>query len=92
MIESTDPMNPEVSVDGLGTYDLKTLKNNTKRNIESLMMAAGDGINAREWRKVKNLLDSGVIQTKVDAIISAYDDLEARRQRGGPNSRGIDRS
>ena len=85
MLEATDPMNPDVSVDGLGTYDLNTLKSNTIRNIESLLERAKAG----EWNNVKRLVD--VIRAKALAIIDTHDALEAKRRKGGPTSRGIDK-
>ena len=90
MLESSDPMNPDISVDGLGTYDLKTLKNSTRRNIADLELEASED-NAIAWRNVKHLLDNGVIQAKVDAIVAAHDDLQAKRRKGGPSSRGIEK-
>lgn len=91
MLEASNPMNPDVSVDGLGTYDLETLKNSTRRNIEQLLLLVKKADNARAWRNVKALLDAGVIQAKVDAIVAAHDDLQAKRAKGGPSSRGIDK-
>ncbi len=91
MIETTDPMNPDVSVEGLGTYDLKTLKNSTRRNLTELaelIMASDDPM---RWRQVKRLLENGVITTKVNAIVDTHDHLQAKRAKGGPNSRGIDK-
>ena len=85
MLEATDPMNPDVSVDGLGTYDLKTLKSNTIRSIESLLERAKAG----EWNNVRRLGD--VIRAKAVAIIDTHDALEAKRRKGGLQSRGIDK-
>ena len=91
MLAESEPMNPEVTVDGLGTYDLKTLKNSTRRNVQELLDNIDIGNTARQWRNVKHLLDNGVIQAKVDAIVAAHDDLQAKRRKGGPQSRGIDK-
>ena len=91
MLEASDPMNPDVSVEGLGTYDLKTLKNSTRRNLielAELIMASDDPM---RWRQVKRLLENGVITTKVNAIVDTHDHLQAKRAKGGPNSRGIDK-
>jgi hypothetical protein len=90
MLAETDVMSPEVHVDGLGTYDLKTLKQSTRRNIAQLELEASSD-NAHAWRQVKHLLDNGVIQAKVDAIVAAHDDLQAKRRKGGPSSRGIEK-
>lgn len=92
MLEATDPMNPDVSVEGLGTYDLETLKNNTRRHIIDFRDAVDLDDDARAWRNLKHLVDSGVFQAKVDAIVDAYDHLEAKRRKGGPSSRGIRKS
>lgn len=90
MLAESEPMSPEVHVDGLGSYDLKTLKQSTRRNISQLELeASSDG--GWAWRQVKHLLDSGVLQAKVDAIVAAHDALEAKRRKGGPSSRGIDK-
>jgi len=91
MLEASDPMNPDVSVEGLGTYDLKTLKNSTRRNIRQLFEIIMESDNSIHWRQVKRLLENGVITTKVDAIVDTHDHLQAKRAKGGPNSRGIDK-
>jgi len=90
MLEATDPMNPDVSVEGLGTYDLKTLKTSTRRNIEDLLdsLLTDD---PRTWRNAKYDMESGVITAKIAAIVAAHDDLQRMRSRGGPRSRGIDK-
>ena len=91
MLEKSEPMNPEVSVPGLGTYDLKTLKNSTRRNIQQLLELITESDNPLHWRRVKVLLENGVISTKVDAIVDAHDHLQAKRAKGGMQSRGIDK-
>ncbi len=91
MLEESEPMNPEVSVPGLGTYDLVTLKNSTRRNLKQLFEVIMESDNAMHWRQVKMLLENGVITTKVDAIVAAHDDLQAKRTKGGLSSRGIDK-
>jgi len=90
MLEASNT-NPDVSVEGLGTYDLETLKNSTRRNILDLRDAVDLDDDARAWKNLKHLLDAGVIQAKVDAIVAAHDDLQAKRRRGGPGSRGINK-
>lgn len=92
MLAESEPMNPDVHVDGLGSYDLKTLKNSTRRNIaEMLPSGTLHGESPQYWRNLKHTLDSGVLQAKVDAIVAAHDDLQAKRRKGGPQSRGIDK-
>jgi len=91
MLEATDPMNPDVSVDGLGTYDLKTLKSSTRRNIKDLLEFILESDNPTHWRQVKRFLENGVIQAKVEAIVDTHDHLQAKRAKGGPSSRGIDK-
>ncbi|GAF90406.1 unnamed protein product [marine sediment metagenome] len=75
--------NPKVSVDGLGTYDLETLKNNTRRHIIDMRDAVDLDDDARAWKNLKHILDSGVFQAKVDAIVSTFDEMDAKRRRGG---------
>ena len=91
MLEASDPMNPDVSVEGLGTYDLRTLKNNVMRSIGNLLKGVNKTGTAQQWRNLKHELDSGVIQAKVDAIVAAHDDIQAKRRKGGPQSRGINK-
>ena len=91
MLEASDPMNPDVSVEGLGTYDLRTLKNNVQRGIRNLLKGVDETATPQQWCNLKHELDSGVIQAKVDAIVAAHDDLQLKRRRGGPQSRGIDK-
>ena len=91
MLEASNPMNPDVHVDGLGSYDLETLKNNTRRHIIDMRDAVDLDDDARAWRNLKQILDSGVFQAKVDAIVAAHDDLQLKRRKGGPSSRGIDK-
>ena len=90
MLAESDPMNPEVTVDGLGTYDLETLKNSVRNQILNLAVSLEDG-SARSFRNAKHDLDGGVIQAKVDAIVAAYEALEAKRRKGGLNARGIEK-
>lgn len=89
--DEANAMNPEIHVDGLGSYDLKTLKDSTRRNIQEIINLVTVTDQPRAWRNVKQLLDGGVIQAKVDAIVAAHDDLQAKRRKGGPSSRGIDK-
>jgi len=90
MLEASDPMNPDVSVDGLGTYDLKTLKDSTRRNIEDLLDSVLTD-DPRTWRNAQHTMESGVITAKIAAIVAAHDDLQLKRRKGGPSSRGIDK-
>jgi hypothetical protein len=90
MLEQSDPMNPDVHVDGLGSYDLKTLKANIRRGLLELAESLNDD-NPRVWRNAKSTLDGNVIQAKIDAVVWAHDDLQARQRKGGINSRGIDK-
>ena len=91
MLEASDPMNPDVSVDGLGTYDLEQLKINIRRNIRDMLLTVEKSSDPRDWRSIKHTLDSGVIQAKVGAVVAAHDDLQAKRRKGGPSSRGINK-
>ncbi len=90
LLEDADPMNPDVYVDGLGTYDLKTLKAKVRREMaEFAKMLETDEPHA--WRKAHRKMQDGTFQAHVDAIVAAHDDLQSIRRKGGPRSRGIDK-
>jgi len=90
VLEASDPMNPDVSVPGLGTYDLVTLKANVRRQLQQLTdMVADDS--PRVWRNAHSVLNDQVIQTKIQAVVQTHDDLQATRRQGGLGSRGINK-
>ena len=87
MLEAED-RNPSVSVDGLGTYDFDTLRKNTRRHIIDMRDAVDLDDDARAWKNLKHILDSGVFQAKVNAIVDTFDAVEEKRRRGGRPRRG----
>lgn len=90
MLEAADPMNPEISVPGLGTYDLVTLKANVLRQAKNLV-AELEGNQPQSYINAKHTLDGGSFQIKIESIVAAYEDLQALRRKGGLRSRGIDK-
>lgn len=90
ILEASDPMNPDVHVDGFGSYDLQSLKNSTRNQLLNLASSL-ESNDPRVWRNAKHDMDSGVLQAKIDAIVSAHDALQAKRRKGGPSSRGIEK-
>lgn len=74
--------NPEVSVDGLGTYDLRSLKSSTRNALINLASSL-ESDDPRVWRNAKHDMDSGVLQAKIDAIVATHEAMEAKRRRGG---------
>ena len=43
------------------------------------------------WERIQYELDKGTFKPKLDALISALEDLEQIRKKGGANSRGINK-
>lgn len=82
---SEDPMNPEVAVSGYGVLTLQSLERMVERDLEQLLTMAKRG----NFTNVEYLLKNSPLNAKVEAINTAYDELEQRRKRGGKNARGI---
>jgi len=76
-LNESDYTNPDVYVDGLGTYDLKTLKINATRGVADMLEQAQEG----KWETVKRMMP--VIHAKMDSIIDTQNAIEAQRKRGG---------
>ena len=90
-LHESDPMNPEVEIPGYGVMDLKTLKVNIRRQLSDLAAEVAETDNPRAWRNLHYLLNQGVLEAKVQAVIDAHDDLQAQYSKGGIKSRGIEK-
>ena len=81
-----DPNNPEVVIQGYGTLLLNQIEDDLVRNFNSLEHMA----KRKEWDGIDYQLNkTGVMQAKLEAIISTKEQLQAIRRKGGPKSRGI---
>lgn len=89
--EATDPMNPTIEIPGYGVVDLSTLEMMLMRHFKEYTDIASKATSYQEWNNIKSLLDDGVMQLKLTTLVDAYRDLENKRRRGGPASRGIDK-
>ena len=86
-----DPMNPEVLVQGVGRYTLKTLKQNVRGKLADLAKRVAETDDPQAWREVAKLLDHAAMRERVKTIVSAHDELQAKRKKGGTSSRGIEK-
>jgi len=86
-MDPTDPMNPEVLIQGYGRLKLKQLESKVAKMFTELAERSARG----EWEYVDANLDKGLIQTFIKTISATYAELEQLRKRGGKNSRGIDK-
>lgn len=69
-----DPMDKEVAVRGVGVYSLGTLQKNVARKFEELAQRANT-MEPSEFRNIQYLLNNGVMEAMMEAIIGAYDEL-----------------
>lgn len=69
-----DPMDKEVAVRGIGVYSLGTLQKNVARKFEELAQRANT-MEPSEFRNIQYLLNNGVMEAMMEAIIGAYDEL-----------------
>ena len=82
-----DPNNPEVLIQGYGRLNMDQLKRMCTQMLEGLAQFADQD----NWERVQYELDRGTFKPKLDALISALEDLEQIRKKGGANSRGINK-
>lgn len=80
-----DPMNPEILIKGYGVLTLKQTQDMITRELKELAVRAERG----DMKSVQYLLKNAPLMSKLDAVITAYEELETIRKRGGKNSRGI---
>jgi hypothetical protein len=83
-----DPNNPEVLIQGYGSLMLNQIEDDLVRNFNSLTNMA----EKKDWDNIDYQLNkTGVLQAKLEAIISTKEQLQSIRRKGGPKSRGITR-
>ena len=81
-----DPNNPEVMIQGYGSLLLNQIEDDLVRNFNSLEHMA----KRKEWDGIDYQLNkTGVMQAKLEAIITTKEQLQSIRRKGGPKSRGI---
>jgi len=82
-----EPMNPSIAVKGYGVLSLKGAQQMIVRELKELAQRAERG----EMENVQYLLKNAPMMSKIDAVVTALEELEQRRKRGGSNSRGIEK-
>jgi len=73
-----DPNNPEVIVNGVGRYRLKTLERNVREKIEDLHRRATRTRDADDWKQVQWMLNHAAMREMVKTITLARKELEER--------------
>ena len=91
ILEQNDPMNPEVEIPGYGVMDLRQLKINVRRQLQQMLEGVSETDDPGKWRQLHRLVNDGVLQAKLEAIVDAHDNLQQTRRKGGINSRGIEK-
>lgn len=81
------PMNPEILIQGYGVLSLEGAQRMIARELEELAKQASQG----RMENVQYLLKNSPMMSKIDAVVTALEELEQRRSRGGKNSRGIEK-
>lgn len=82
-----DPMNPEIYIQGYGVMSLKGVQGMIVRELKELATRAERG----DMENVQYLLKNAPLMSKIDAVVTALEELEQKRRRGGSNSRGIEK-
>lgn len=70
-----EPDNPTIEVDGYASVDLVTLKSMLTRHFDDLKARA----DRDDWSNLAYILDTGVIQLKLDAMKQALAEIEERK-------------
>ena len=78
-------LDSEIVVAGLGTHSLSSLMTSIRRNIKDF----GEPHDASDFRRVASLLRSKVLQTKIETLTKALDELRVLKQQGGMRSKRI---
>ena len=86
-MNTEDPMNPEVLIQGYGRLSLKQLEDKVANMFSELSERAKRG----DWEGVQYNLNKGLMQAFIKTINDSYNELEQIRRRGGKNSRGIEK-
>lgn len=87
-VDRQDIMNSIVAVPGIGAYSVGTLM----AEIRSKMTALSDMSASKDpsvFRNMKFLFDKNIVGIMLDALVTAFDDLEYIRKKGGLSSRSI---
>jgi hypothetical protein len=87
--DAQEPMASTVAVQGYGTMNLATLMKNVTSTIKQLGELRNDPASYR--RLNYELYDSGVLQSKLSALIAALDQLQDIKRKGGKRSVNIQR-
>ena len=85
-IVNEDPMNPTV-----GNYDLNTLQRKVARDFAQAADRMQSANSRNDWVEAIHQIKANTM-SQVDDIIATYESLAAQRKKGGPNSRGIDKT
>jgi hypothetical protein len=87
----SDPMNPEIQIDGYGILDLKQVERDVATTLVNIAKRSQSSTDAMDWNAVHYLFTNEALAAKLEAIISTYDELDSTRQKGGSGSRGLDK-
>ena len=87
--DAQEPMSSSVAVSGYGTMNLSTLM----RNIASIIKQLGElQDDPADFRRLNyELYTNGVLQAKIKALITALDQLQEIKRKGGKRSVNIQR-
>lgn len=87
--DAQEPMSSLVAVQGYGTMNLASLMRNVASTIKQFGELRNDPASFR--RLNYELYDSGVLQAKLKALITALDQLQEIKRKGGKRSVNIQR-
>jgi cytidyltransferase-like protein len=87
-LDRDDVMNSEVLVPGVGVYTVQSLMQNLSRKLNDLAKEA-NAMTPHSYKNIKAKLDSGIVKVMLDALTTAFADLESVRRKGGSNSRVV---
>ena len=73
-----DPSNPEVLVNGVGRYNLKTLKDNVRGKLMDLAKRSGSD-SPMEWRNIGQLINHAAMREMIKTIVAAEEELEGKK-------------
>jgi hypothetical protein len=87
-LDKEDYKKSEVVVSGYGRLSLQTLEQSVAEKFQQLSDLTKEG-GPDNIKKVKLMLDNGVLLSMVDAVNEAYRDLHAIKRAGGAKSKNI---
>ena len=82
-----DPNNPEVLIQGYGRLSMNGLKNMLTKELAELHKFADAG----DWERIHYEMNRGTFMPKLNALVTAMEELQNVRKKGGPRSRGIEK-